>query len=177
MKVKKICFYGPESTGKTSMAMRMAKIFETEFVPEVAREMIITNNFTLDQIVSIGKRQTERILEKEKTANKLLMCDTDLITTQIYSQYYLGVVPPELYLFERQIQFDLYLLFDIDVPWVADGLRDLPHKREEMFYIFRQALETRNIPCVLVQGDYNTRNNLVKEEIEKMLINYTRPAL
>src|SRR5688572_29624548 len=92
--VKKICFYGPESTGKSTMAVKMAKKYKTEFVPEVAREMITKNDFNVDDIIRIGKAQTQRVIDKTKTANKLLFCDTDLITTKIYSKHYLNVIPP-----------------------------------------------------------------------------------
>ena len=79
-----ICFYGPESTGKSTMAKFMAAHYQTEYVPEVAREMISSNNFTTEDIIQIGKAQNQRVREKLETANKVLFCDTDLITTQIY---------------------------------------------------------------------------------------------
>ncbi|MCA4894174.1 MAG: ATP-binding protein [Cytophagales bacterium] len=92
--VKLICFYGPESTGKSTMAKKMATHYQTEFVPEVAREIVSSNDFTLDDIVRIAKAQNERVKEKMKTANRFLFCDTDLITTQIYCRHYLKTVPP-----------------------------------------------------------------------------------
>ena len=67
--IKKICFYGPESTGKSAIAKHMAKLYHTEFVPEVSREIITSNDFTLEDIVRIGHAQTERVIEKTKTAN------------------------------------------------------------------------------------------------------------
>jgi HTH-type transcriptional repressor of NAD biosynthesis genes len=166
--VKKICFYGPESTGKTEMARRMAAHYQTEFVPEVAREMITSNDFTLADIIQIGEAQTKRIKEKCKRANKLLFCDTDLITTQIYSQQYMNEVPPVLVELENQIQYDMYFLFDIDVPWVPDGLRDLGHKRSEMASIFKSELERRAIPYTLVSGTWEERFELIKKEIDQL---------
>ncbi len=168
--VKKICFYGPESTGKSTLAQKMAAHYHTHFVPEVAREMITSNDFTVNDILKIGQAQTERVLAKQATANKLLFCDTDLITTQIYSHYYLGVVPPALIEWETIVKYDLYFLFDIDVPWVSDGLRDLGHKREEMFSLFKTELEKRNIPYVLVHGSYALREELVIGQLDKLLI-------
>lgn len=167
--VKKICLYGPESTGKTEMAKRMAAYYETIFVPEVARELILSNDFTLADIEQIGKVQTERILKKIKSANKILFCDTDLITTQIYSQYYLKGVPDLLYELERQTRYDKYFLFDIDVPWVADGLRDLSDKREEMLSAFRYELEKRKIDYVLVKGSWEERFEIIKREVDRLL--------
>ena len=171
--VKKICFYGPESTGKSSMAIRMAEKYNTEFVPEVAREMIITNDFDVDDIIRIGEGQTQRVIDKMKAANKLLFCDTDLITTEIYSKHYLNVIPPILIELERQLKYDLYLLMDIDVPWIPDGLRDLGDKREEMLAIFRKELETRNIDYVLIQGDPEERQRRITEAIDKLISRYS----
>lgn len=168
--VKKICFYGPESTGKSFMAKKLAEKYKTEFVPEVAREFITTNNFKREDIIVIGRAQTERIFQKARTAHKFLFCDTDLITTQIYSRQYLKVVPPILYELEKMVEFDRYFLFDIDVPWVSDGMRDLgdEKQREEMYAIFKHELDRRNIPYIKVQGDWEERERIIVREIAKL---------
>ena len=168
--VKKVCFYGPESTGKSSTAIRMAKHYNTISVPEVAREMLITNDFTLEDIVRIGQAQTERIIQLTRTANKILFCDTDLITTQIYSRHYLGVVPDVLYELESRVAFDKYFFFDIDVPWIADGLRDLGDRREEMKEIFLDELRKRNIPFVMVNGSVEQRDEIIYSKINKLIL-------
>ena len=160
-----VCFYGPESTGKTTSARRLAALYQTEYVPEVAREFIQSNIFSEDDIVKIGEEQVKRTLEKLETANRILFCDTDLITTQIYAQHYLGVVPPILYELEKKIQFDHYFLFDIDVLWLADGLRDLGHKREEMLSVFKIALESRGLPYTWVRGSYDERESIILRKL------------
>ena len=167
--VKKICFYGPESTGKSVMAKQLAEYYQTEFVPEVAREIVSSNEFTIDEIIKIGYAQTERIIDKAKTANKILFCDTDLITTQIYCRHYLGEVPDVLYELEKKITYDQYFLFDIDVPWVGDGMRDLGDSRQVMFEIFKQELEIRKISYLLVKGDYKERERFLKSEVNKIV--------
>ena len=169
--MKKVCFYGPESTGKSWLAAILARIYKTEFAPEVAKELITSNSFTVGDIVRIGKEQTERILLKEKTANRILICDTDLITTQIYSRVYLGVVPDVLFELEKEVRFDQYFLFDIDVPWVSDGLRDLGQRRNEMFEIFMNELVKRKIPFIKVRGDFQQREAIVRKEIDNLLQN------
>ena len=166
--VKKICLYGPESTGKSSMAKRMAEVYHTEFVPEVAREMISSNDFTLEDIIKIGWAQTERVLQKIRTANKVLFCDSDLITTQIYCRHYLQEVPEVLLELERQIKYDLYFLFDIDVPWIQDGLRDLGNQRNEMFDVFKNELEARSIPYIFVKGNWEEREAIVRGAVNKL---------
>lgn len=167
--VKKICFYGPGSTGKSTIAKKMAEIFQTEFVPEVARELITSNDFSAEDIIRIGHSQTERVLEKTKKANKILFCDTDLITTQIYAKYYLDQVPPVLLELEKKVRYDLYFLFDIDTPWIADSLRDLSENRIEMFEIFRSELQKREIPATLVQGSYQERELFICDAVRKFL--------
>jgi len=149
----------------------LAEHYQTEFVPEVAREIITSNDFTIDDILRIGYAQHARIEQKTQTANKLLFCDTDVITTQLYSNHYLRVVPEILYDLEHRVSYARYFLLDIDVPWVADDLRDLGHKREQMFAIFRQALEQRNIPYALVRGTYADREATIRQEIDRLLAN------
>ncbi|MBL0743383.1 AAA family ATPase [Chryseolinea lacunae] len=167
--VKKICFFGPESTGKSTMAQRMAAHYHTEFVPEVARELLTSNDFTLDDIAAIGHAQYNRVIEKTQTANKLLFCDTDAITTQIYSRHYLNAVPEIVHELEHKVTYDLYFLMDIDVPWIADGLRDLGDHREKMLHVFRAALEQRNIPFIDVRGSYEQREAVVRKAVDAML--------
>jgi len=164
--VKLICFYGPESTGKSTMAKKMATHYQTEFVPEVAREIVSSNDFSLDDIVRIAKAQNERVKEKMKTANRFLFCDTDLITTQIYCRHYLKTVPSILHELEKEIKYDQYFLFDIDVPWVADGLRDLGNERTEMFYVFKEELEKRDIQYTLVKGNWPKRASIIEDNMK-----------
>ncbi|MBY0436458.1 MAG: AAA family ATPase [Cyclobacteriaceae bacterium] len=167
--VKKICFYGPESTGKSTLAEKLARDFDTEFVPEVSREFITSNDFTIEDILKIGQAQTQRVLQKLQTANKFLFCDTDLITTQIYCRHYLHQVPTALSEWEKQITYDKYLLFDIDVAWVADGLRDLGHRRQEMFDVFKHELDIRKLPFTLISGNYQQREQRVRETLQLFL--------
>ena len=168
--VKKICFYGPESTGKSTMAEKMALHYQTTFVPEVARELINSNDITIDDIIEIGTAQTERVKEKTNSANKLVFCDTDLITTKIYSQYYLNEVPQILNDLEKEICYDLYFLLDIDVEWVADHLRDFGDRRLEMFNLFKSELEKRGIAYIQISGDYKTREEKIRKIIDSILV-------
>lgn len=167
--VKRLCFYGPESTGKSVMAQKLARVYQTEMVPEVAREVVTSNKFTVDDIIRIGHAQTDRIFEKTQTANKILFCDTDLITTQVYSRHYLQVVPPVLYELEKQVVYHHYFLFDIDVPWVADDLRDLGSRRTEMYQTFRQELVNRGISFIDVRGNYRQREAFLRAYCDTLL--------
>ncbi len=164
-----ICFYGPESTGKSTLAVRMAERYRTGYVPEVAREIITSNKFTVNDIIRIARAQDQRVREGMKVANRVLFCDSDLITTGIYSRTYLGVVPREVEELEKNLRYDQYFLFDIDVPWVPDGLRDLGEKREEMFAKFKSELERRRIPYILLSGNFEVREQKVTAFVDALL--------
>lgn len=169
--VKKICFYGAESTGKSVMTKRMAEKYQTVFVPEVAREMITSNTFNREDIMAIGREQTARLFQQVKKANKVLICDTDVITTQVYSRHYLKVVPSILYEFERMVQYDLYFLFEIDTEWVSDGLRDQgsAEAREHMHRVFKDELDRRKINYITVRGNWEEREKIVTQAIDLIL--------
>ena len=164
-----ICFYGPESTGKSTLARKLAEHFQTLFVPEVAREMVTSNHFTLDDIRKIGKAQNQRVKELIPKANRFLICDTDILTTRIYSKQYLGEAPTELDELEKEIHYDHYFLFDIDVPWISDGMRDLKDQRPTMLEKFKKELDTRAIPYTWVRGNYEERERFIIQEIEKRI--------
>ncbi|MCU0383301.1 MAG: ATP-binding protein [Cyclobacteriaceae bacterium] len=171
-----ICLYGSESTGKTTMAIKLAKLYNTDWVPEVARELLTTNHFNREDIITIGRLQTERIFEKIKSSSRILFCDSDLITTQIYSRHYLKVVPPILYQFESMVSYDHYFLFEPDVPWVADGLRDLNNERDSMHQIFREELIKRNIAFTSVKGNWMEREEIITKTLrEKFSVNPMLP--
>jgi HTH-type transcriptional regulator, transcriptional repressor of NAD biosynthesis genes len=161
--IKLVCFFGPESTGKSVLIEKLANKYNTAYVNEVAREIIATNKFNREDIIVIGRTQTERVFQKVREANKILFCDTDLITTQIYSRFYLKVVPPVLYELEKMIEYDLYFLFDVDVPWVSDGMRDqgAEGQRQAMYEVFKSELVRRNIPFINVHGNWTEREQIV----------------
>ena len=103
-------------------------------------------------------------------ANGLLICDTDLLETKVYSEtYYAGTCNPILDKYAQKNQYHLYLLTYIDTPWVADDLRDKPTERDQMFKAFHQALLTYHKPFVIIKGNKQERLNLAIESINKLV--------
>jgi HTH-type transcriptional repressor of NAD biosynthesis genes len=167
--IKKICLYGPESVGKTVLSKKLAQHFNTNFVQEAARDILTSNDIDEKLIIEIGKIQTQLVHERVQTSNKVLFCDTDVITTQIYAKHYLGYVPKILFDLEKDIKYDFYLLLDIDVDWVADPLRDLGNRRKEMFEKFKQELDSRNIPYQIISGSWGERMKKITKIVEYLL--------
>lgn len=174
--IVKIVLFGPESTGKTTLSEQLARHYNTVWVPEFARDYLQEkwNNErktceNADLIpIAIGQMQLENKLVKR--ADKILICDTDLLETKVYSEeYYGGFVDPELDKAALQNQYDLYLLTYIDTPWEADDLRDRPEQRQEMFYAFENTLKKFNRPYLLLKGDMKTRFSAAVNAIDEIL--------
>ena len=103
-------------------------------------------------------------------ADKVLICDTDLLETKIYSEeYYHGQVAPLLETAAQKNQYDIYLLTYIDIPWEFDSIRDRPGQREEMFNAFEGALKKYNRPYVTLKGGKETRFNKAVEVIDGII--------
>ncbi|MCA0932846.1 ATP-binding protein [Lutimonas saemankumensis] len=172
----KVVLFGPESTGKTTMSELLAKHYNTVWVPEYAREYL-QNKWNNERktcedtdLLPIARGQIRLENELALKADKVLICDTDLLETKVYSEeYYGGIVHPELNLYALKNQYDLYLLTNIDTPWEADDLRDRPEQREEMYKAFENALITNNRPFIRLNGDIKTRFKVAVKAIDELM--------
>ena len=124
--------------------------------------------FGLDKTLRVQEMALENKLAKR--ADKLLVCDTDLLETKVYSEeYYGGIVHPELDKYALNNTYDLYLLTNIDTPWEADDLRDRPDQREEMYRAFENALIRYDRPFIRLEGSIRNRMKKAIEAIDRIL--------
>lgn len=174
----KVVLFGPESSGKTTLSRHLARYYHTVWAPEFAREYLQEkwNNERKtceaeDLIpIAIGQMKLENKLAKR--ADKILICDTDLLETKVYSEeFYGGFVDEKLDKSANENQYDLYLLTYIDTPWEEDDLRDRPELRLEMFNAFEKSLIDNNRPYILLKGDKETRLKNAIEAIDKIIAN------
>ncbi|WP_282085513.1 ATP-binding protein [Aquimarina algiphila] len=172
----KVVLFGPESTGKTTLAKQLAEYYNTEWIPEYAREYLqekwdrTKEICTYDDLILIAEGQMKLENEAAKKANKVLICDTDLLETKVYSElYFNGLVHPVLDKVSLENVYDLYLLTYIDVPWIPDDLRDKPHQREEMFLSFKECLNKHNLPYIVIKGDKNSRFEKAVTNISQLI--------
>ncbi|WP_250433293.1 AAA family ATPase [Hanstruepera flava] len=172
----KVVLFGPESTGKTTLSKQLARHYNSVWVPEYAREYLQDkwNNErktceSKDLLpIAIGQMRLENELAQK--TDSVLICDTDLLETKVYSEtYYSGACDPILEKYALQNTYDLYFLTYIDTPWEADDLRDKPNEREAMFLAFREALVKHQKPFVLLKGNKKERLNLAIFHIDKLL--------
>ena len=174
--IVKVVLFGPESTGKTTLSRQLARYYNTVWAPEFAREYLQDkwNNErkTCEKEdllpIAIGQMKLENSLAKK--ADKILICDTDLLETKVYSEeFYGGFVDDKLNEAATKNQYDLYLLTYIDTPWEEDDLRDRPEERLEMFKAFEKALIKNKKPYLLLKGDKETRLKNATEAINKII--------
>ena len=161
--MKRVVVTGSECTGKTTLAGDLARQFGTVCVAEYAREYldrkVATTGLPLDErdVEPIARGQIAAEDRGAATAKGLLVLDTDLVSTTVYARHYYGACPAWIDQAARDRRGDLYLLCDIDVPWVADSVRDRPHHREHIHALFVEALNTLGAPYVLIRGSWAAR--------------------
>ncbi len=174
--IVKVVLFGPESSGKTTLSKLLARHYNTVWAPEYAREYLQNkwNNerkiCELSDLLPIAEGQMKLENELALKADRILICDTDLLETKVYSEeFYGGHVHPDLEKAATLNTYDLYLLTYIDAPWKKDDIRDRPEQREEMFDAFENVLKKYNRPYVLLKGAKKDRLEIAIIEIDKIL--------
>ncbi|MBI2064572.1 MAG: ATP-binding protein, partial [Candidatus Yanofskybacteria bacterium] len=162
--VKRICIVGAESTGTTTMAKALAKHYQTNWVPEYGRESSEAKMYRQDadkwqtnEFIEIAKEQCRREDLFARTANKVLICDTDAFATGIWHERYVGSRSKEVEAISKNRKYDLYLLTDIDIPFTQDGTRDGEHIREWMHNVFIERLTEENKKFEILSGNHEKR--------------------
>ncbi len=156
---RRVAIVGAESTGKTTLAQALAAHFHTAWAPEFAREYLQgrPGPLTPEDMLVIAREQAALEERQARQADRLLVCDTNLLTTQLWYERYFGDCPPEIRRLSAERAADLYLLCGTDAPWSADGLRDSPDRREWFQQRFRSELEARGLPLVALGGPHAER--------------------
>ena len=167
----KVAITGPESTGKSTLAEKLAHHYKTDFVPEYSRTYLenFEGRYTENDVVEIAKGQHNLILEEEKKSSKILIADTEIVVCKIWVEYVFKHSNKVIDEILKQQDFDLYLLCDIDLPWTYDPLRENPNieERKELFEIYRNTLEQMKVPFEIVSGNDEVRVNNAIKVIEK----------
>jgi nicotinamide mononucleotide transporter PnuC len=181
MAVKRIAVFGPESTGKTELARKLAAHFRAPLVEEYARERWDAQGaLGLEDMLPVAKeqwrREDEALLRQVfggQAAPKLIICDTEALTTMLWSDLLYGTCPDELRrnAEKRCRNYALYLLCDIDVPFAPDPQRCFPdpEDREKARRIWYGALERRGLPFVWIRGDWAARERAAVAAVEKLM--------
>ena len=159
----KVALYGPESSGKTTLAKQLASHFNTVWIPEFARDYLqekldkTGQGCEAEDLMPIAVGQIKLENEALATANKFLFCDTNVLVTKVFSEVYYGFCDPILDKAAEEHNYDLFFLTDIDLPFEQDDLRDSRENRDKFFAAFEKALIETNKPYIKISGNKEQR--------------------
>jgi NadR type nicotinamide-nucleotide adenylyltransferase len=162
--IKKIAIVGPESTGKSTASIALAKHYNVSWIPEYARYYCaaLTADCTLQDEINMFHGQVALEDSILATAESdFVICDTTFLTVKIWSDEMLGETPQIVLDALKTRIYDFYILLDIDLPWQEDPLRDFPHMREHFMNIWHKELEALNANYVVVGGIKNRLQNVI----------------
>jgi len=166
--ITRIVVTGSESVGKSTLAAQLAAHYGVAFVPEFVREYAHGKGMPLDvhdnQPIARGQMALEDAYIARATS--LLLHDTDLVSTVVYCRHYFGQCPSfiEDAAFARRA--DMYLLLDIDVPWMPDAVRDRGDRRDEVQQLFVATLARFHASVTRIHGNWAARFALATATID-----------
>jgi NadR type nicotinamide-nucleotide adenylyltransferase len=179
---RRVCLVGAESTGKTTLARDLAAHYETTWVPEYGREYSERklledggDEWRSDEFAHIARTQCVWEDAAARISNRLLICDTDAFATSVWHRRYMGARSPEVEeTVARHRRPDLYLLTDINTPFVQDGTRDGEQIRGWMHDTFVEELTERALPFRHLTGSFAARFASAVKHIDELLRASTR---
>jgi len=188
----KVVVIGPESTGKSSLCEQLANHYNTEWVKEYAREYFLTNGteYGYDNLLEIAKGQLAlenaaiQLVENKATnisasnsSSQIILLDTNMYVLKVWCEFVFDKCHPWILNQIVENSYDLYLLCDIDLPWVKDELREYPDLviREKLYRHYKDLLINQSTPWVNISGNYQQRLEIAIDAINSVLIK-TNPA-
>lgn len=189
--IKKVVVIGPESTGKSSLCEQLANHYKTEWVKEYAREYLLTNGteYNYDNLLEIAKGQfalekaaiqlVENKIKKSGDNNttsaandlpEIVLIDTNMYVLKVWCEFVFEKCHPWILNQIVENSYDLYLLCDIDLPWVKDELREYPEVgiREKLYHHYKDLLINQSTPWVNISGNYQQRVEIAVNAIDSI---------
>jgi NadR type nicotinamide-nucleotide adenylyltransferase len=165
-KPERIVVLGPESTGKSTLCKQLADHYQTAWVPEFARAYLTEKgmHYTYDDLLAIARGQITLEQETEQrtaSASKpsKIFYDTNMYVMQVWCEFVFDKCHSWILEQIATRQYDLYLLCNIDLPWVKDDLREYPdvESRISLYNIYRQIMIGQHVPWIDISGEYDHR--------------------
>ena len=164
----RIVLTGPESTGKTTLALHLAAYYGVPWVPEYARTYLdnLKRDYVEADLLEIAKGQIYREDRISAGHPAILFCDTDLITIKIWSEVKFGKTDPWILEQIKSRHYDHYFLCDTNIPWEPDPLREHPNQREALSELYLHELKSMGKSFSTIKGTLQERINKTIEFIE-----------
>ena len=172
----RVVLIGPECTGKTWLAQELAERYRVPWSPEFARRFVDEHPrpVTYADVEAIGTGQLDGERRAAAAARRrkarLVIHDTDLVSTMVYSRHYYGDCPAWIVGRAMERHAGLYLLHDIDVPWAPDGYqRAEPERREALRDRFHATLLDLGVTMAAISGVWAERRRRAVAAIDAVL--------
>ena len=172
----RIAVFGTESTGKTSLAQRLAQHFAEPWAPEYVREYWDRQSGRIgaEDLDAIARGQVANEERAAAQARRALFCDTELITCTLWNDLLFPGACPGWVRLEAELrarQFGIYLLCDTDVPFAPDPQRCFPDdaSRARARDVWRNALVRRGLPFAEIRGEWGEREAAAIGAVERLL--------
>ncbi len=176
MSMKKIVVIGPESTGKSTLCLQLAEHYQTLWCAEYAREYLEKHgtDYTYDDLLKIAKGQTEleeRILSSVNCQVSTVFIDTDMYVMKVWCEFAFNKCHSWILNQIATRKYDLYLLCNVDLPWIADELREYPdmETRNKLYHFYKDIMVNQSIPWVDISGNYDERLQTAIKAVEKLI--------
>lgn len=164
----RIAITGPESSGKTTLGISLAKALNCEFIAEYAREYFanqsVNYKYTFEDVLFIAHKQYNLIQNHKSQSNNVIF-DTEMTVMKIWIEDKFGVSPVEIKRMVSLQRIDLYLLCQPDFPWVFDPLRENPGRRWQLYDKFLNELINSKRSFIELKGTNYQRINFVLKEL------------
>lgn len=171
-RLRRVTLFGAESAGKTTLANLLARHFGSVVAPEYGRtytEIHGQDARSKEDMLRIARGHLKLRREAERKANRVLFEDTDPVITAVWSDTLAGGRDTW---FDRFCDYpDLYLLCDIDLPWVRDGVRYFgdPSDRKKFHLACEAELVKRKVRFARIAGEPAQRLVLAIKAVEELL--------
>jgi len=174
---KRLCILGPQSTGKSYLTQYLSSKFKLDFVNEYGRDYDYLykkgEDWNAEDFINIATCHESIQKQVSLRGSHVIIEDTDIIQTIVWSQFLLGFIPIELHLALKNIKkADTYLLLSPETPWINDGTRyEENNKQRYNFYSeLKDLLDYLDLNYIEIKSsDYLVRQSLACDELLKLI--------